>query len=101
MRLPLDVRSADGTFHAENALTRDISESGVFFYMGVRPSEGAPIEFTVELPAEVTATDPMRAVCKGRVVRVVNDALADNYGVAATIEGMTSFLRLSGRAPVF
>ena len=101
MRLPVEVRSADDAFHPEHSLTRDISESGVFFYMRGKPREGAPIEFTVELPAEVTMTDPMRAVCRGRVVRVVEDDLADNHGVAATIEGMRSFIRLSGRPPLF
>jgi len=86
---------------ALNGMTLDISESGVFFYIATRPREQAPIEFMVELPAEVTMTDPMRATCKGRVVRVVADEIADGFGVAATIEGFTSFIRLTGGPPIF
>jgi hypothetical protein len=101
MKLPVTVRSFDGVAVALNGLTLDISETGVFFYVGARPREQAPIEFMVELPAEVTMTDPMRATCKGRVVRVIQDELSDGYGVAATIEGFTSFIRLSGGPPIF
>lgn len=100
MRLPIAVRSAQGAFAPQSGLTRDLSEKGVFFYMSARPHQGHPIEFTVDLPSEVTETDPMRAVCKGRVVRVVEDTMADNFGIAATIDGFHSFIRLSGRAPV-
>ena len=101
MKLPVTGRSFDGVAVALNGMTLDISETGVFFYVGTRPREQAPIEFMVELPAEVTLTDPMRATCKGRVVRVVQDELCDGFGVAATIEGFTSFIRLSGAPPIF
>src|SRR5512143_772882 len=96
MKLPLVVRSFDGVAVTLNGLTQDISETGVLFFINSRPREQAPIEFMVELPSEVTMTDPMRATCKGRVVRVVQDEMADGYGVAATIEGFTSFIRLTG-----
>ena len=101
MKLPLVVRSFDGVPVALNGMTQDISESGVFFHVSSRPREQAPLEFVVELPSEVTMTDPMRATCKGRVVRVVEDQLSDGFGVAATIEGFTSFIRLSGGPPIF
>ncbi len=101
MKLPLTVRSFDGVAVSLNGLTQDISESGVLFFIGSRPREHAPIEFVVELPSEVTMTDPMRATCKGRVVRVIQDQLSDGFGVAATIEGFTSFIRLSGGPPIF
>ena len=101
MKLPLLVRSFDGVAVSLNGMTQDISESGVFFIISSRPREQAPIEFVVELPSEVTMTDPMRATCKGRVVRVIQDQLSDGFGVAATIEGFTSFIRLSGTPPIF
>ncbi len=101
MRLPLTVRSFDGVAVSLQGMTQDISESGVLFFIPSRPREQAPIEFLVELPSEVTMTDPMRATCKGRVVRVIEDQLSDNFGVAATIEGFTSFIRLSSAPPIF
>ena len=101
MKLPILIRSFDGISVSLDGLTQDISETGVLFYIGSKPREQAPIEFTVELPSEVTLTDPMRATCKGRVIRVVQDELADGYAVAATIEGFTSFIRLSGGPPIF
>lgn len=101
MKLPVTVRSYDGVPVTLEGLTQDISESGVFFFLNTRPREQAPIEFVVELPSEVTMTDPMRATCKGRVMRVVQDQLSDGFGVAATIEGFTSFIRLSGGPPIF
>lgn len=101
MRLPVTVRSYDGRAVTLNGMTLDISESGIFFYLATRPREQAPIEFMVELPSEVTMTNPMRATCKGRVVRVVADEISDGFGVAATIEGFTSFIRLTGGPPIF
>lgn len=101
MKLPVTVRSFDGMPVSLSGLTQDISESGVLFFINSRPREQAPIEFVLELPSEVTMTDPMRATCKGRVVRVIQDEMADGYGVAATIEGFTSFIRLTGGPPIF
>lgn len=101
MKLPLTVRSFDGVPVSLNGMTQDISESGVLFFINSRPRETAPIEFVVELPSEVTMTDPMRATCKGRVVRVIPDEMSDGFGVAATIEGFTSFIRLTGGIPIF
>jgi hypothetical protein len=101
MKLPVVVRSYDGMPSNLNGLTQDISESGVLFFIATEPRQHAPIEFVVELPSEVTLTDAMRATCKGRVVRVIRDELSEGYGVAATIEGFTSFIRLSGAPPIF
>ncbi len=101
MKLPVVIRSFDGIQVMADGMTQDISETGVLFFMSRKPREQAPIEFTVELPSEVTQTDPMRATCKGRVIRVVEDELSDGFAVAATIEGFTSFIRLSGGPPIF
>ncbi len=95
VNLPVIVHGADGEFPAETALSHDVSAKGIFFHMSARPSEGSPIEFTVTLPAEVTLSDPMRVQCKGRVIRVVPESSTSRCGVGATIEGYTSFMRLS------
>ena len=101
MKLPVTVRSYDGIPANLSGMTQDISESGVLFFIASAPPALAPIEFVVELPSEVTLTDPMRATCKGRVVRVLKEKMAEGYGVAATIEGFTSFIRLSGAPQTF
>jgi hypothetical protein len=96
--VPLAVRSTDGSFEPETALTQDLSAKGVFFLMSASPKQGARIEFTVTLPTEVTLTDPMRVNARGRVVRVIADPPGRQVGVAATIDGYNSFIRLS-RSP--
>lgn len=93
--VPLAVRAADGSFEPETALTQDLSAKGVSFFMSARPKEGARIEFTVTLPPEVTLTDPMRVNARGRVVRVMAGQSGKQVGVAATIDGYNSFIRLS------
>jgi len=95
MSVPVAVESPEDSFPLETALSHDVSAKGIFFLMNARPQEGSRIEFTVTLPAEVTLTDPMRVKCKGHVVRVVGEETTNRYGVAATIEGYNSFIRLS------
>ncbi|HEV8525742.1 MAG TPA: PilZ domain-containing protein [Terriglobales bacterium] len=95
VNLPVAVRATDGSFEPETALTRDLSAKGIFFFMSASPKEGARIEFTVTLPPEVTLTDPMRVNARGRVVRVLAGQSGRQVGVAATIDGYNSFIRLS------
>jgi len=92
---PVAVKSAEGSFAQETGLCHDVSAKGIYFFMKTRPPQGAPIEFTVVLPAEVTLSDPLRVNCKGRVVRVVEETPVGSFGVAATIDGYNSFIRLS------
>ncbi len=101
LSLPIAVRSPEGSFEQETALTKDVSARGVFLYMNQSPPEGSRIEFTVTLPPEITLTDSMRVNCKGRVVRVVGQpASGSRVGVGATIDGYSSFIRLSSRTNV-
>lgn len=69
--------------------TRDASSSGAYFYMENAPwNEGAPIEYEMRLPTEITHTDPISFVCRGKVVRV--ECLAGRMnGVAVAIESIT------------
>jgi len=95
MSVPVAVQCPERSFPQETALSHDVSAKGIFFLMNARPLEGSRIEFTVTLPAEVTLTDPMRVTCKGRVIRVVEVENTSRFGVGATIEGYSSFIRLS------
>jgi hypothetical protein len=94
--LPVAVRSPNGEFAQETALSHDVSSMGIFFFMAQSPPAGERIEFVVTLPPEVTLTDSMRVDCRGRVVRVVPQQ-GTRYGVGVTIDGYNSFIRLTTR----
>lgn len=66
--------------------TRDISSTGVFFYVDFRPEEGERLQLILTLPEEVTHADSIPAVCNTRVVRVEPGGTGDQYGVAVEIE---------------
>jgi hypothetical protein len=97
LSLPVAVRSPEGAFNEKTVVSHDVSSRGIFFYMDAAPIEGSRIEFTLTLPPEVTLTDSMRVDCRGRVVRVVCDKPGLHVGVAATIDGYNSFIRLAKR----
>ncbi len=87
-RLQLAVVVAGNAQRGElRAVTRDISANGIFFYADVWPEEAREIEFRVVLPPEITLTTTMRAVCRGKVLRVERPRPDAPAGVAATIEG--------------
>jgi hypothetical protein len=47
--------------------------------------ENSEIEFTMTLPPELTRTAAIQVSCKGKVVRVQNDAETGKTGIAASI----------------
>jgi len=78
LRLP----GSDATVHAK---TRDVSASGVFFYVNCEIQENSDIEFTMTLPPELTRTAAIQVSCRGKVVRVQHDADTGRVGIAAAI----------------
>ncbi|HMK30836.1 MAG TPA: PilZ domain-containing protein [Terriglobales bacterium] len=83
LRLPLTVKFAHG--EEKEAQTRDVSARGISFFIDNTVAEGSPIEFTLTLPPEITLTESIRVHCKGRVVRVEQQA-PGRVGIAAVIE---------------
>jgi hypothetical protein len=78
------------------AYTRNLSNRGVYFYLGLSDGELVDLEFefVVELPPEITLSTCCRIRCRGRVVR--KEKTADNLtGVAAEILDY-SILRQAG-----
>lgn len=71
VRYPLQLRVtllADG--HENEALTEDLSASGVLLRLREPLQEGQPIEFLLEIPAGALEFSVTAAVhCSGRVVR--------------------------------
>jgi len=66
--------------------TRDLSNKGVYFYVGAgdQPQPGEELEFVVELPPEITLSNSCLIHCRGRVARTELTPL-NEAGVAAEI----------------
>ncbi len=86
LRLPVVVKSFEGGLREETSQTRDVSARGAFFFLENRLPEGAPIEMTLTLPSEITLTESIKVRCKGRVVRVFDEAAGTRVGTAVVIE---------------
>ena len=82
--LPISVRFLDNGRKELAGHTRDVSSRGVFMYLDAEIREGAPIEFVMTLPPEITLSDPIRVRCAGRVLRV--DKTGHAQGVAVAID---------------
>lgn len=65
--------------------TRDISANGVFFYANLPLTEHQEIELLMTLPYEF-AVAPVRVACRARVLRVEDDDLSGQKGMAAAIQ---------------
>ena len=64
--------------------TRDISNHGVYCFMERELPPGLAVEFDVVFPAEVTASEPLKLRCAGRILRC--EALGRRFGVTASID---------------
>jgi hypothetical protein len=82
--LPIAVKFLDNGRQEVAGRTRDVSSRGVFMYLETPITEGAPIEFVMTLPPEITLSQSIRVRCTGKILRV--DKAAEEQGVAAAIE---------------
>lgn len=81
--LPISVKFLDNGRREMTGHTRDVSARGVFMYLETEIKVGAPIEFVMTLPTEITLSDPIRVRCSGAVVRV--EKTENEQGVAVAI----------------
>jgi hypothetical protein len=65
-----------------SGVTRDVSQSGVFFFTDQTFSPGMPLSFILELDY-VFPGEPVYLHCRGNVMRV--EAVGEKMGVAASI----------------
>jgi hypothetical protein len=88
LRVPVTVNreSNNGSSRNEVVQLRDVSARGICFFVDSAIAQGAPIEFTLTLPPEITLTESIRVQCKGRVVRVEDSSLDGKVSVAAVID---------------
>jgi PilZ domain len=79
LRLPVEVKSQDGTSAAE---TQNISANGVLFAMDEDVAVGSLVDFTIMLPGEVVGSRcDVQIDCHGRVVRSFEDRGRRGVGV--------------------
>ena len=84
----LPVRTTNPALGNVLGVTRDLSLSGVFFYVASNSwKEGVSIEYVLQLPEELTLAEPALVLCTGKVVRV--EHLDDKVGVAVQIESFS------------
>jgi PilZ domain len=68
----LPVSLGDVASAAEGlGFTQDLSSRGAFLFTDMALREGAEIELTLKMPAEITLGENMRVRCRGRVLRIV------------------------------
>ena len=82
--LPISVKFLDNGKHELSGHTRDVSSRGVFMFLETEIAVGAPIEFVMTLPPEITLSEPIRVRCTGKVVR--GDKAGQEQGVAVAID---------------
>jgi len=84
LRLPVSVQLPNrGNI---SATSHDVSSRGICFAVDVPFEVGAPLEFTLTLPAEVTLTEAIHVRCKARIVRVQTGPEGKGMSVAAIID---------------
>ena len=86
LRIPVSVARDKDTKYSESAEIRDVSARGICLYLDSPIEQGSPIGFTLTLPPEITLTESIRVQCKGRVVRIEDNATEGKMAVAAGIE---------------
>jgi hypothetical protein len=86
LRLPIQFKCLAEQIIETASVTRNISAHGAYFFLDFEVREGSPIEMTLELPPEFTASGEVRVRCKGRIVGVRQSPLIGKSGVAVVIE---------------
>ncbi len=88
MNLPLVVRfpEPEGAKDERTCQTRDVSFRGLYFMIEREMAPGAPVEFVLTLPKEITMAGDVHIRCQGRVIRVEKPQPDNKVGVAAIIE---------------
>jgi len=79
IKLAVSVKSKLGESRTE---TQNISANGVLFRLDAEMPIGAPVDFTISLPADVVGADAdVQLDCRGRVVRSFEDDGRRGVGV--------------------
>lgn len=82
MRLPIELQFDDSKTVA--GLTRDVSATGVYFFITFDIGGRTTLEFILTFPPEITLSQSLRVRCTAKLVRV-DHSDADGVGIAAQI----------------
>ena len=83
VRVPVKVRQPDGS--QRQALTRDLSSTGIFLYSDTGLQAGSKLELVIMLPPGLGMGPGGWTLCQASVVRV-EEGTARGVGVAATLD---------------
>jgi PilZ domain len=88
-RLPLEVFvriQVCGNEAVEFAETRNVSARGLYFHTKAQLEPGQELECVLVLPEKLTQSPaPMLVGCRGKILRVTPEVVADKSGVAVEI----------------
>jgi hypothetical protein len=77
-------RSPENEIRHTRGSTQDVSRYGLYCHLESPLAPGLPVQFEVVFPRELTATDPMKLSCSGRVLRCeIRDR---RFGLVASID---------------
>lgn len=85
LALPLSI-AHDGAEVQIHGVTNNVSSSGVSLFSTNEIAIGVAVMFDLELPFEVTLTNPVRARCKGHVVRVEAQPNGGGFAIAIRLD---------------
>ena len=84
MELPIKIKAQGGM--ERKCVTRDLGTGGVFFYCDAQIVQNSPIQLVMVLPSEITGGEQQWVCCHGRAVRVDEDSIGGQRGVAVKVE---------------
>jgi PilZ domain len=85
--IPLSIKLPQGELEAIGR-SRDLSESGIFFYTDAQIGEGSELEMVLILPPELTQGEKRWVCCQASVVRLEERNGGGEVGVAAVIKNL-------------
>lgn len=84
LQLPVTLVLPDSGLRVRGK-TRDISSAGIFFYANLPVVEHEEVKLLMTLPYEF-AVVPVRVACHAKVLRIEQDELSGQKGMAAAIQ---------------
>jgi hypothetical protein len=70
LTIPLHIREWKSQLPAQESVSVNVSEHGVYFETDTPPGEGAVVQIRLEMPEEVTGIPPVEWLCTGKVTRL-------------------------------
>lgn len=74
----------EGDIQRVRGTTRDVSRGGVYSFVEDPLAPALAVRFDVIFPGEITAADPLKLSCLGKILR--SEILGRRFGVAVSIE---------------